>query len=120
MNTKKVIIGLLSLATVLGMFFAPVLAHGVTISLTPTPTEPPQIDPIQLLRTIITWLFGFLIVVVVLMVMISAYLFVTAGGNPEQVGKARNWLVYALIGLAIGVLARGLVALVLQILGYTG
>jgi len=106
---------------ILGMFFVPVLvsAQTITVTLTPSPTEPPEIDPILLLRTIIRWLFGFLIVVVVLMTMISAYLFVTAGGNPEQVTKARNWLMYALIGLAVGVLARGLVALVLQILQQT-
>ena len=116
---SKKIIGLLSLMTVLGVFVLPVVASAFTVTLTPTPTEPPSIEPIGLIRTIITWLFGFLIVVSVLMAMISAYLFVTAGGNPDQVGKARNFLMYALIGLAIGVLARGLVALVLQILGYT-
>jgi len=118
---KKLIIGLVSLAMVLGLFFVPLLASAqtITVTLVPSPTEPPELNPIELLRTIITWIFGFLIVVVVLMVLISAYLFVTAGGNPEQVGKARNWLVYALIGLAIGVLARGLVALVLQILQQT-
>jgi hypothetical protein len=62
------------------------------------------------------YIFGFLIVVVVLMLMISAYMFVTAGGNPEQVTKAKNFLIYALIGLAVAVLARGLVGLVLTML----
>ena len=116
---SKKIIGLLSLIAIIGLFFVPILALAQTVTsvtLTPSPTEPPASNPLLLLGTIITWLFGFLIVVVVLMVMISAYLFVTAGGNPEQVTKARNWLMYALIGLAVGVLARGLVALVLTVL----
>lgn len=94
------------------------LAQDHDITLVPSPTEPPNLQPTEILRTIITWLFGFIIVVVVLMTMISAYMFVTAGGSPEKVGQARNYLMYALIGLAIAVLARGLVVLVLQILGF--
>jgi len=119
---SKKIIGLLSLVTVLGLFLVPVIASAtgyVSVTLVPSPTEPPNISPIEVIQTIITWLFGFLIVVVVLMVMISAYMFVTAGGNPEQVTTARKWLMFALIGLAVAVLARGLVGIVLTILGVT-
>ena len=113
---SKKLIGLLSVISVL----APSAALAITsISLTPSPTEPPAIDPTMVLSTIITWVFGFLLVIVVLMVLISGYMFVTAGGNPESVTKARNWLMYALIGLAVAVLGRGLVALVLTILGVT-
>jgi amino acid transporter len=116
---SKKIIGLLSLIAVMGIAFVPLFSYAqldTAVSLTPTAKAPPSTNPLELLAVIIKWLFGFLIVVVVLMVMISAYMFVTAGGNPEQVGKARNWLVYALIGLAIGVLARGLVELLLRVL----
>ena len=44
-------------------------------------------------------------------------MFVTAGGSPEKVTTARNVLMYALIGLAVAVLAKGLIALVAKLAG---
>ncbi|MCX6738189.1 MAG: pilin [Candidatus Parcubacteria bacterium] len=117
---NKKILGIMSLVVIGGLCFAPLLALAAasppTVTLTPSPTEPPDLDPNLLLQEIIKYIFGFLIVVVVLMLMISAYMFVTAGGNPEQVTKAKNFLIYALIGLAVAVLARGLVGVVLTML----
>ena len=66
----------------------------------------------DILPTIINYAFGFLLVVVVLMIIAAAYMFVTGGGNPDQLGKAKNLLMYALIGLAVALVARGLIALV--------
>jgi len=114
---SKKIIGLISLVAVMGLVLTPAFALArPPVNLTPSPTEPPQLEVEEIMTNVITYLYGFIIVVVVLMAMISAYMFVTAGGNPEQVTKARNWLMYALIGLAIAVLARGLVTLVLTML----
>ncbi len=42
-------------------------------------------------------------------------MFVTAGGNVETVTKARMWVIYAVIGVALAVLARGIVAFVRDI-----
>ncbi|MBU1045542.1 hypothetical protein KJ616_00245 [Patescibacteria group bacterium] len=69
------------------------------------------------LVNIINYAFGFLIVVSVLMFIIAAFLFVTGGGNPEQIKSARRWLIYAAIGLAVAVISRGLVALVGVMIG---
>ncbi|MBU3964452.1 hypothetical protein KJ562_01890 [Patescibacteria group bacterium] len=117
---NKKILGIMSLVVIGGLCFAPYLALAAptppSVGLTPSPTDPPNIDPNALLAVIIRYVFGFMIVVVVLMLMISAYMFVTAGGSPEQVGKAKNFLIYALIGLAVAVLARGLVGIVLTML----
>jgi len=115
---SKKIIGLLSLVAVLGIVLAPtfVLAQDISIE----PQAPPAYnaeDVMGILPRIINYVFGFLIAVVVLMIIIAGYVFVTAGGSPEKVAGARNWLMYALIGLAIAVLARGLVALVQLIVG---
>lgn len=115
---SKKLIGLMSLVVVLGLTLTPAFALAVrpSVTLAPSPTTPPLLEVEDILSNIIRWLFGFLLVVVVLMVLIAGYMFVTAGGNPEQVTKARNWLMYALIGLAIAVLGRGLVTLVLTII----
>jgi len=47
-------------------------------------------------------------------------MWVTAGGNIENTAKARQMLINALIGVAIGLGAKGLIAVVKSLLGYTG
>lgn len=46
-----------------------------------------------------------LMAVAVMMVMYSAYLFVTGGGNEKQITSARSILVYGVIGVAVALLA---------------
>ncbi len=48
---------------------------------------------------------GVVFAVAVLMLLWAAFLFITQGGNEEKVKTARNYLIYALIGLAIATLA---------------
>lgn len=117
---SKKIIGLLSLIAVLGMVLAPSFALAQDDLLDISEHEPPAYtaeEVLGILPRIINYVFGFLIAMVVFMIIIAAFVFVTAGGNPEKVALARRWLTYALIGLAIGVLAQGLVRLVLLIVG---
>ena len=70
----------------------------------------------KLLPNILGWVFGAFMVITALMLIVAGYMFVTGGGNPEAIGKAKNMLVYALVGLAIALAARGLMALVNAIL----
>jgi FtsH-binding integral membrane protein len=111
---KKKTLGLLTLGAVL----APVIVLAQFGAV--TPSAPPTYTATQimaLLPRITAYVFGFLLAIVVLCVIIAAYLYVTAAGNPETVSKANKWLMYALIGLAVAVAARGIIALVYTILG---
>ena len=74
-------------------------------------------DMMSLITNIVNWVFSFLMLVVVVMVLVAGYMFVTGGSNPEQVGKARSILMYSLIGFAIAMLARGIIALVIAFIG---
>jgi uncharacterized membrane protein YqhA len=110
--SKKLLTGALLLG-VLGLTFAPV-------AFAQEPEQLPQWtseEVLALITRITNWIFTFLIAVVVIMVLISAYLFVTAGGNPDQQAKARNMLIYALVGFAVGMIARGIIALVSAVIG---
>ena len=93
----------------------------VVLATDPTPTaQIPTWYPTEVLAlvtTITNWIFTFLIAVVVIMVLVAGYMFVTGGANPEQVGKARNILMYALIGFAVAMLARGIIAIVAAVIG---
>ena len=66
------------------------------------------------LHTILSITFGILAVVAVLFVVIGALKFVTASGDPQEVAKARNTIIYAVVGLIIAISAEILVAFVLN------
>lgn len=62
-----------------------------------------------LLNTLITiqqWTFYFFLVVALIMILVGAFMFVTAGGKEEQTANARRTLIYALVGIAVAFLAR--------------
>ncbi len=69
-------------------------------------------EVMELIGKIVNWIFTFLMLFVVIMVLIAGFTFVTGGGNPDNVTKARNMLMYALVGFAVGMLAKGIIALV--------
>ena len=50
---------------------------------------------------IIKTILGFVGVIVVVLVVYAGFLWMTAGGNSDQVGKAKDWMINAIIGLAI-------------------
>lgn len=77
-------------------------------------TTPGQLQ--TLINTIGNWVFTFLLVIAGLFLIVAGFFFVTAQGNPEQVNKARQMLVNALIGVAIAVMAKGLVAVIQNVL----
>lgn len=54
------------------------------------------------------WIFAFLAVIAVILGLIGAITLMTAAGDPEKVTKGRNYLLYAIIGLVVGLLARTL------------
>ena len=56
--------------------------------------------------------FGLLIVFGAIMILLAAYTFLTAGGAPEKVNKARDYILYALVGLTVAFLARAIPSIV--------
>lgn len=69
-------------------------------------------DPMRTLSNVLNWLFTILIAFAGIMIVIAAFYFVTASGNPETVAKARQFVIYALIGVVVALLARGMIWLV--------
>ena len=64
------------------------------------------------ISTLANWFFGILLAIAVIFILYSAFLYLTSGGDEEKVKKAKSYLVYAIIAVAIGLLARGIVYLV--------
>ena len=114
----KKTISILILTSVLVFSFGAVLvpsytaADGLNLSSNHNIGEAPTIDTINLLNSITNWLFAILLIVAAIWIIIAAYWFVTANGDPEKTKSARDFVLYALIGVLIGFAAKGLVALV--------
>jgi hypothetical protein len=73
---------------------------------------PEDVDIMDLLNTIANWLLTILFIVAVIFIIIAGFYFVTAMGDPEKVKSARQFILYALIGVAVGLASKGLVLLI--------
>jgi len=82
--------------------------------------QPPvwgDIDLMKAIQSITNWFFIFLMITAVIGLIISGFYFITAGGDEDKVKTARRLLLYSLIAVAVGVLAKAMVYFVYQILG---
>lgn len=71
----------------------------------------------NLLSNILTIVFVLAAIIVLFMLIIGAFQWITSGGDKEGVGKARDRITHALIGLAILALAFLIMQVVGQIVG---
>jgi len=71
----------------------------------------------ELVNAIMNFIFVIAIVTVPLVVIIGAFQLMTAAGDPKKIGTGKNMIVYALVGLAIILFARGLIAMIKQAMG---
>lgn len=51
-----------------------------------------------------------------IMVLVGAFQFMTGGGNPEKISKARKTILYAAIGFAVALIASGVSSIIKSIL----
>ncbi len=94
-------------------FFFPVLvSFGLTIK------NPIASDDVgAVIKSIWQFVYYFAIAVVPLMAIIAAFMFMTAGGSPEKIKKARDLLLWLAVGVIIVLLAGGIVNLIRKIMG---
>jgi hypothetical protein len=71
---------------------------------------------LDLIETIVDYVFIILIVLAGLMIIWGAFLFVTAAGQADKVNAARDRLIWALVGVGVALGARGLIRLIYTIL----
>ncbi len=66
--------------------------------------------------TITDWIFFFLVAVAAIMVLVGGFNLLFAGGSPEKIDTGRKYIIFAAVGLLVGLLARAIPALV-RVLG---
>lgn len=83
-------------------------------------SPPPQgySDLGAFVTNVFTLAFGVALLVVLVMLIWGAFEWITSGGDKEAVGKARNRIINALIGLAVLAVAFALGRVAAQFLGF--
>ena len=67
------------------------------------------------IQLIANWVFAILLAISLIYLILAAFQFVTGGGDPAQISGARQKLIYALIGIAIALIAAGFPAILRSI-----
>ena len=88
--------------------------------------EPPDPPPIKTLLDLVTimnkvgeYIFAIVFALSIIFILVSAFQFLTAAGNPERITSARQVLIYALVAVGIAVVAWGLPKIILALLSTT-
>lgn len=71
----------------------------------------------EIIDNVTTFLWILLVAVTIVFFLLAGFKYLTAGGNPEAVRAANKMVVYGMIALAIGFIARGVPFLVSSIVG---
>jgi len=69
------------------------------------------------LYSVSDWIFVVLVALAGIFIIIGAMTLLMAAGNPEKVTSGRNYIMYAAIGLIVGLLAKAIPSLVRMISG---
>jgi len=72
---------------------------------------------VQFIWHSLTFIFTLLISLSILFILIGAYVLVTSGGNQIKVNKGKKIIIFTLIGFAIALISRGIIALLLTMMG---
>ena len=108
---KKLLLSFISI-TLLAGFLLPIGIAAIEIQ---NPLSAPDFK--TLINNIINFIYWIAIAAVPLAIIIGGAYFLTAGGKPENVETGKKIITYAIIGLAIVLLARGLTSVITGVLG---
>lgn len=71
---------------------------------------------INAIAGIVKWVYTIFFIVAVMFILIAAFNYLTAGGQPEKIKSAHTQLIYAAIAVAIALLAVGATAIIKDVL----
>lgn len=74
-------------------------------------------DVIGLIEKASRWFLSIIIAISVLMILVGAFYYTTSGGSEDKVEKGKKYIIYAVVGIAIALLAQAIVSLTQQFVG---
>jgi Type IV secretion system pilin len=69
---------------------------------------------------VVNWMFYLLIVFAVVMVLVAAFKYLTAAGDPEKVKSASHTLLYAAVAVIVAIIAKAFPSLIGSFIGQSG
>jgi hypothetical protein len=66
------------------------------------------------------WIFIALMLFAVIFILLAAFSYLTAQGDDEKIKTAKNQLIYAIVAIVIGALAKTIVAVIANVVGAPG
>jgi len=101
---------ILSTLTLLSLVVLPAVAAAAS--------EPGEVSNIETILTRIrTAIWGAFVILAVIAFLYAAILYVTAGGDPEKVGKAKQATIFGIVGIVIALLGYSILAIVQTMMG---
>jgi len=67
--------------------------------------------------TVTDWVFVLVVILAIIFVLAGAFYILTAGGTPERVTTGRMFIVWAVVGVLIALLAKAIPTIVKNVLG---
>jgi len=124
---KKLSISIVSLVLPVFAMANGALAVGLPVPQPPVnPGSVPQgqISSVQsvlnLVCVVFDWAFYFLVALAVIFIIVAAFKYLTAAGDPEKVKAAGSTLLYAAVAVGVALLARAVPLIVASFLGANG
>ncbi|MEE8131623.1 MAG: hypothetical protein V3T98_01080 [Candidatus Paceibacterota bacterium] len=102
LKTKISVGALIGLSTLLGN--AALVGAAAPIPPSPVTTVTGMVDVID---NIVRWVYIIFFIIAVLYIILSAFTYLTAGGDEEKVKKAKNQIIYAAVAIIVALLAVG-------------
>ncbi len=88
--------------SVLGLSMFPVLASAAN-AITGGPTSAGDVWTI--INNLLGWMVGLFFLAATVFILLAGFKYMTAAGDESKVTEAKNYLTYAVIGIAVGLLA---------------
>lgn len=71
---------------------------------------------IDVLRNIIRYVYILFFIIAIAFILMAAFTYLTAGGDPEKVGEAKNRLIYAAVAIVVALLSVALETIITNFL----
>ncbi|MDP3015356.1 MAG: hypothetical protein Q8N28_03045 [bacterium] len=78
-------------------------------------TEPNQF--LDVIAGVVKWTYAIFFIITVMFVLFAAFNYLTGGGDPEKIKTAHKQIMYAVIAIAVALLAVGFSLIIKQFLG---
>ena len=111
----KIYLGRFIIFFLLVAFLIPLLVEGIEIK------NPLKADSLtELIHNIVNFLFKISLPIGALMIVISAFYFLTSAGDPEKVKTAKNIIIWTIVGIIVLFLSVAITTALQNMLGVTG